>query len=282
MPAQRAAGEGQGVQGTVKSYNAAKGFGFIVSLKVQGDVYFKGEPDVSYEVGQELQFNLHYTPDGKAQARNVSPGLAEGQTVIGTVKSFNWAKGFGFISVPDQPADIHFRGEVVPEHLSGQPLEGKHVQIVAHLHHGKIQASQATFLASAPHGYVPPNLFSPSPQAVPVKRQFAATPPMQSARLQSFFGGAVPSAPPVKRQRTGVVPNGGMNGKLHGVIKSFNSAKGFGFIQSPSHHEDVYFMKKNLPIQQQMRTDLMGHNVTFSARMTPDGKMQAEAIAVLG
>merc|ERR1712046_125810 len=102
-----------------------------------------------------------------AQAKSVSPGVAEGQTVVGTVKSFNWTKGFGFICVPDQPADVHFKAEVVPEHLNGHPLEGKHVQLVAHLHHGKIQASQATFLASAPPGYVPPNLSGPSPQRAP-------------------------------------------------------------------------------------------------------------------
>merc|ERR1712151_1052200 len=79
--------EGQGKQGTVLSFNAAKGFGFIRCANLGGDVYFKDSTAQFYE-GAPVSFHLRITPDGKYQARDVSPGLAAGETYSGSITSY--------------------------------------------------------------------------------------------------------------------------------------------------------------------------------------------------
>merc|ERR1719379_1143077 len=92
------AAEGQGLHGLVKSYNGAKGFGFIAAPDVQGDVYFKGDGG-DFGEGMPVSFYVKWTPDGKPQARGVVPGLQSGQTCVGTVRSYNPNKGYGFLAL---------------------------------------------------------------------------------------------------------------------------------------------------------------------------------------
>mmetsp|Transcript_54725 Transcript_54725/g.139005 ORF Transcript_54725/g.139005 Transcript_54725/m.139005 type:complete len:738 (+) Transcript_54725:115-2328(+) len=70
---------GTQVQGIIKSYNASKGFGFINSSVVPGDIYFKGQMLPAHMQGQQttnlsgvqVAFTLNFTPDGKAQAADL-------------------------------------------------------------------------------------------------------------------------------------------------------------------------------------------------------------------
>merc|ERR1712087_974175 len=71
--------EGQGMQGIVLSFNPGKGFGFIRCANASGDVYFKDNTGKFVE-GAPISFHVRITPDGKLRARDVSPGLAAGET----------------------------------------------------------------------------------------------------------------------------------------------------------------------------------------------------------
>merc|ERR1719277_2568234 len=69
-------GTEQVVSGEVKSFNDMKGFGFLTSPMVDGDVYFQ-KRDVPAHLqgmplaGMKVDFALHATPDGKYQARKL-------------------------------------------------------------------------------------------------------------------------------------------------------------------------------------------------------------------
>lgn len=70
------------MQGTVKSYNGAKGFGFINTTQVEGDIFFGRSdlPEDSREVqgkfmtGRQVVFQLEQTPEGKHKASSVQLG----------------------------------------------------------------------------------------------------------------------------------------------------------------------------------------------------------------
>jgi len=110
-----------GLQGAVISYNASKGYGFIKSGK--GDVYFKAQGN--FQPGMAVAFNLRTNRDGKLSAVELKPGLTSGQTYVGVVKAFNAAKGYGFLSVADHPADVYFHKDLVPPQLANSNIEGK-------------------------------------------------------------------------------------------------------------------------------------------------------------
>mmetsp|Transcript_26450 Transcript_26450/g.42398 ORF Transcript_26450/g.42398 Transcript_26450/m.42398 type:complete len:101 (+) Transcript_26450:1-303(+) len=67
-----------------------------------------------------------------------------------------------------------------------------------------------------------------------------------------------------------------------GMIKTYNSQKGFGFISSPGIPGDVFFMRTSLPAgaQDLQGTDLQGKSVNFEVAQTTEGKMRAENITV--
>lgn len=65
------------LSGTVKSYNAAKGFGFMTSTGLPGDIFFLrselpgGFAEGNVEVGRALSFELGLAPDGKLRGKNI-------------------------------------------------------------------------------------------------------------------------------------------------------------------------------------------------------------------
>lgn len=285
MHAAPAANDSKGTVGTVKSYNEAKGYGFLSSPSMPGgDVYFKGQPGEVYEQGSWWAFNVQWTPDGKPQARNVVPGLEEGQTYTGTVRSFVPRKGYGFIQVPDQPIDVFLKKEVItPPVDESSELAGVHVNFtVAYTPDGKAQASTAQLLDHAPPDYTPPVMDRG------VKRP--------SSTAMSNGHGGVPAAfvkrepiepisPPAKRFKgSGPVPTSskGGSGQVRGVVKSYNPSKGWGFIQSPASAGDVFFKRSDLPLAMQQNTDLAGSACAFSMEMMPDGKARASSVQMWG
>jgi len=70
-------GTGQYMSGTVKSYNATKGFGFITGNDLPGDIFFMSKSlpeelqDVSLQ-GQSVMFELASAPDGKLRAQDIT------------------------------------------------------------------------------------------------------------------------------------------------------------------------------------------------------------------
>ncbi len=73
------------VDGLVKWFDAKKGFGFIVSEEVDGDVFvhytkIQTEGFKKLETGEKVTFDLIHSPEGKPQADNVvqsNPGTPE-------------------------------------------------------------------------------------------------------------------------------------------------------------------------------------------------------------
>lgn len=281
--------DGQGAQGTVKTFNSEKGFGFISCPASPSDIYFKSQEDIT--VGMDLAFNVKIMPDGKLQARDLVAALSEGQTAVGTVATYNGAKGFGFIRIPDQPNDVHFKKEVVQPEFQQQELVGKTVRFTITIHNGKPQAQTAQFLARPPVGYVPPlddgpggGAKRPAPSANPYlglgTGLAAASPAAKRPRVGGLPAGAAGwvSAPAAWPGASGGGPSLTAVGQMTGVIKSFNPGKGFGFIESPtSPGADVYFKASHLG-QHAHTEGLVGTQVSFHASSTPDGKLQGSSI----
>jgi len=109
-------------QGTVKSYNAMKGWGFITYEDKDVFLHVKECTDGTPVTGDVLTFDVEDDDksNGRMKASNVSgcTGTAEGKgkgkgKVAGTgscqaqVKSFNGQKGWGFISLDGEDIFVH-------------------------------------------------------------------------------------------------------------------------------------------------------------------------------
>lgn len=151
--------DGQGMQGFVKFYESAKGWGFIKAQKVPQDIYFKDTNGINPYDGMVVCFVLRVMQDGKPQGHDVNPGLEDGQSCIGTVRWFEEKKGYGFVAVPGNPADIYLKGDQVPEERRDSSLEGLTVKFVARVNEdGKPHMNDCIFLDDPPAGYTPPDI----------------------------------------------------------------------------------------------------------------------------
>lgn len=112
-------------EGYLKSYSSTTGYGFIACKAVQGDVWFTREEvhvdnHEALQVGAFLRFKLEFSPDGRPRARSVQPKRGTATNVAssksGRVKSYNPAKGYGFIRCKNVQRDVWFtRDELTPE-----------------------------------------------------------------------------------------------------------------------------------------------------------------------
>jgi len=66
--------------------------------------------------------------------------------------------------------------------------------------------------------------------------------------------------------------------RYKGVVKSFNSTSGYGFIMAEGLDRDVYLSKRELPAEMQQTRLEKGTEVTFELRVREDGKPQACAV----
>lgn len=266
------------MMGVVKSFDSNKGYGFINSPAMPGDIYFQGNAVIGglpFQ-GMPVWFTLKWTKDGKPQAADVytshgpmmygkgggkdygpSPGgsnswntSAPGEITKGSIKSLNTFTGYGFISVPGMQPDVYFKVGNLPENLQelGEEAIGRSVTF------------EVVFTADG------------KPQCKNCK---LATGPSQAAKR------AAPSAwndPPNKRHRTMDMSNAPPAGvPLEGIVKSYNKGKGWGFIVSESVAQDVYFQGKSCAPSLQ-HSDLAGASVSFTLKYALDGKPQAEDV----
>mmetsp|Transcript_29423 Transcript_29423/g.47009 ORF Transcript_29423/g.47009 Transcript_29423/m.47009 type:complete len:444 (-) Transcript_29423:172-1503(-) len=241
-------GNGQTASGNVVSFNPAKGWGFIQSPSVMGDIYFKAEGG-DFSPGAPVSFVLNYTIDGKPQAANVSSAPSSGQHIVGTIKSFFPDKGYGFLTAPGQPADIRFKTESLPADLIGQQdVTGKKLRVTVTVKRdGKMEVATA---ASANGGA----------KGMGAKRTVAEIYPQQHLT-------------PVKRQHVS-------GGSFTCTVRSYNAMKGWGFLQCTELGEDIYFQAKLLPVEYQGLA-LEGATVYCEVRYTPDGKAQAASLQLV-
>jgi len=95
---------GSKLQGTVKSFSAVKGFGFIICDEVNQDIWFARDSieatlRTSDLAGHGVTFELYRTPDGKPQARHITvlpnsgPGAGGASTGMGSSTGSSTAGG---------------------------------------------------------------------------------------------------------------------------------------------------------------------------------------------
>ncbi|CAE8620964.1 unnamed protein product [Polarella glacialis] len=301
--------EAPSLVGRVKSFDPSKGFGFLSVGQFPQDVYFKSAEPIM--VGQEVSFNLHWTQDGKPQARNIGSAMAFGEVCVGFVKRYSAQTGYGFLAIEGGRQDIYFKRTDLPmEYQASMSLDGAQVQFhVKTAADGKPQAEDIMILAAA----------MPT-QGMPTQgmKRSASGPPLLHRGPAANYAAAVPG-PDAKRARPNFLPaaftpgavaashaaqqmaqartayGGGMpaayggggyqaqpsGGRHAGMVKTFNAQKGFGFIVSPTVPGDVYFQRVGLPPAYQ-NVDLMGAQVSFMLKYAEDGKPQGNMVLVQG
>jgi len=68
--------------------------------------------------------------------------------------------------------------------------------------------------------------------------------------------------------------------RLSGAVKSFNAAKGFGFISCEGIAEDIFFLRSELPGGLATGHADQGQLVGFEIQLTPDGRYRAARISL--
>eukprot|EP00397_Hematodinium_sp_SG-2012_P051673 GEMP01060686.1.p1 GENE.GEMP01060686.1~~GEMP01060686.1.p1 ORF type:complete len:352 (+),score=84.50 GEMP01060686.1:69-1124(+) len=272
--------ESQRNSGRMKSFNYKSGYGFIHEVAgFPNDIFVnKDQLPLEWQMselrvdGLEVNFDLNQTNEGKAHARNVTSAVVPdaGCVVSGVVKSWNPTKGFGFFSVEGFGHDVFFSKERLPQQARQSQLDG--VRAVFQLQQkpdGKYEATTVTL---------------PDLQEVAV--------PTQRAPKRAFYSDD--NGPQKKRmnvdtkaRKPNIIDNT-RNGHLmegqqySGVVKSFNDAKGFGFIVCAESGDDLLFRAKDIRGPGPM-TARRNDEVTFVVRMSPEGKgLQATYVTMLG
>ncbi|CAE8619034.1 unnamed protein product [Polarella glacialis] len=143
--------------GVVKSWNGSKGYGFLSSPQITGDVMFLRShlPADAKEVrgkfleGKTVNFDLTTGPDGRAQGANMQITAAEGDFVAGEVKSYSERHGYGFITSSSLKGEVRFNRTDLDALLPGVDLKGELVICkVLLMPDGKLRAEKIMFQSS--------------------------------------------------------------------------------------------------------------------------------------
>lgn len=245
--------------GVVQSFGVTKGYGFIQSDHLENDVFF-GRAALPAELkdgghafqlkGRSVVFELDSPnpENGKLAARSVWLKVADGEQCVGTVKSYNPMKGFGFLGSSSlEGHDFFFAKRDVPQNLHASRLEGRiAVFTVSCAADDKLQAKSL--------------IFDEAPAQIPMPIPVMGFPRM------SF-----PPGMPMQRM-TPQIPGNEPGQVMHGTVVSFNGSKGFGFIKCIHTNGDVYFRDLG-------GSHPVGSQVSFHLKITPDGKLQGVNVA---
>lgn len=278
--------------GHVKSFAPSKGYGFIGCDDIDGDVFFMKKnlplelqsPEVYGRASgfqlkdYKVAFDLVQTADGKQQGHNLvlsNPGDAP---YIGTVKSWNGQKGYGFLtSSMWEGKDIFFGDRSLPPELRNAPLIDRKASFsVSTSEDGKPRAENLVVLTDD-QGPPPQTMHQMSPmrmhQMSPMRQQMPVM-------MHPGLGGqrrpppapmhhAPPMMPPqmMGRPDAGSVADGQ---ECHGIVKQYMMDKGYGFIRAHGCPQDIYFKAEG-----QWEA---GMNISFVATIRPDGKVAAKDV----
>jgi cold shock CspA family protein len=302
--------------GIVKSYNAAKGYGFITADGLGGDALFMRTdlPEDTKEVrgkfleGRAVTFAAAMA-EGKFKATNIEVAATEGGFMAGKIKSFSMKNGYGFITSSMIEGDVRFSATdlqaLPPDSNPSGALVIFQVQMTPD---GKQRVSKMMFQSKTiaerqSQGISAMGMTPQMPQMHQIK-QMDPTGQLhvigqllnQVAHLSSQAQGKGGATAGFKRPGMG----GGMaakkqklmmsstplvqsSGQYHnGSVKSYNSAKGFGFISTPGLGEDIFFMKSDLPdtLQGVHGNNLQGTPLTYELARTDQGRIRAQNITV--
>jgi len=276
--------------GTVASFGSQKGYGFINCDQVSGDVFF-GRKVLPAELqmefngfalrGKTVGFEIGPAKDdGKVTASKVWLQVMDGEQLVGTVKSYNPVKGFGFLGTASMDSqDFFFSAREVPPAMKQADLKGLVVAFTVATAEGKLQGRELKFRDTGFVGMQQPiqipatihgiqRIDRSQPQTRPNAGYRVPPPPMaysMPSPMQNPYMMQNPYAPPPP-------PNGSLEGQgMQGIVHSFNADKGFGFIKT-GNHGDIYF--KDLSAQFSV-----GMTVAFHVKVMPDGKLQARDLS---
>jgi cold shock CspA family protein len=277
--APRAPRGGGGSEGTVRWFNAEKGFGFIEPDEGGDDVFvhFSAIADDggyrSLEEGQRVEYtasqgqrgmqadSVQPLGGGRAPARNDDRGRRDdrrddrgsrgprGSGSEGTVRFFNAEKGFGFIE-PDEGGDdvfVHF--SAIEDDGGYRSLdEGQRVEYTASPGQRGMQADSVRPLGGG---------------AAPYREQRGHRDDRRDDR---------------RADRAPRAPRGG--GGAQGTVRWFNAEKGFGFIEPDDGGDDVFVHFSAIPDRGGYRSLDEGQRVEYTASQGQRG-MQADSVEPL-
>jgi len=254
-------------QGTITSYGMKKGYGFIASEQIQGDVFFLRRslpiefadgfyPELDFQLkGNRVSFTVQRSKTGKSEAINVKFVPAPGKPVVGEVKTYNQAKGYGFLtssSVPGQ--DLIFARRDVPQMLQGVDLKGhKCAFVVNQKPDGKLQANDLKFKKIRPNQLALSGGMGMGMMGLPGLGMLQ----MLGKGSGKGFGGKGGFG------KGGDRPEPGMQGS----VITYNTSKGYGFIKAGRVPADIYFKAQG--------NFQPGMVVAFNLKMNRDDKPSA-------
>lgn len=247
------------MEGTVKSWNGAKGFGFIVSDSFAGDIFFSRNelpPDAREVRGKFLDgctvtFEAATGPDGRHKATSVtctSGGGKDGDLVAGVIKTYSERNGYGFVNSTSLTEDARFDRADLPPLLPGADLMGKLVNFTTERRpDGKLKVSKMMF---------------------------------QSQRIaQGVTAGAAGAAQVFHGAGKGGVGGIGVGQTMSGTVKSYSERNGYGFITTMGCPVDIKFGAADLPPGASVSA---GTAIQFVPALGPNGGMLAAQLQVQG
>jgi len=265
-------GEGQRLVGEVKSFSEKHGYGFIKSASLVDDVRFEGI-DLPAHVpkddlkGKYVSFYAQRVEGGGMRARELQLGggassyvptstpmpMLEGHMPSGdqqgVIKSWSDKNGYGFINIPGRSEDIKFgRSDMAPDvaALPGEVLRFLAVSFTAQVDGvGRVQARNVS---------------------------------KQQGIKRSAMEASTEDDRPAKLPKMEVLPGE----RVHGVIRTYNAEKGWGFINSPGTQGDIYFQRMSItdglaPAKGE-QVDLKGRLVSLDLGVSPEGRLRASNV----
>lgn len=306
--------DAQEQSGTVKTYNGVKGFGFITNSTLQeGDIFFGREAlqDDAKEVqgkfleGRTVYFNAQQQEDGRYKATSVAVPYEEGKPVAGKIKTFSERNGYGFATSAALETDVHFKADIVPQHMPGISLKEELVIFeVKTLPDGKVAASSMRFQSAkiwdrlkggemaAMYGMGGGMGMMGMDMGMGM---MGGGGPMMGGYMKGggsgmMHGGksggkgsvgpkgGVPRAFAEKPMPSSAPSSSGSE-KANGVVKSYSEKNGYGFINVPGMPMDIKFGKQDL---MQLGNVTPGTQVNFSCVQDPMGRFVAQQVRVKG
>ncbi|CAE8637133.1 unnamed protein product [Polarella glacialis] len=252
-----------GLSGTVKSWNGAKGFGFITGSSLPGDILF-GRTELPEDIrevqgkfleGRPIVFDAQQGPGGRYKATAVAVPLMEGKEVAGKIKTFSEKHGYGFITSSSLTEDVRFQTTDLPQGVTpGAHLRDELVTFeVQALPDGKLRVSSLRF------------------QSKKIAMRVTGGMAMQQGGKGGNMGMGMGM---VDLQ---AVQAAQAQGLMTGIVKSYSEKNGYGFLNVAGYPMDIKFGRNELAGD----SVSVGETVSFSAVQTPDGRITASNVTSL-
>mmetsp|Transcript_6583 Transcript_6583/g.15704 ORF Transcript_6583/g.15704 Transcript_6583/m.15704 type:complete len:443 (+) Transcript_6583:57-1385(+) len=266
--------------GKVKSWNPNKGFGFLISPRFEGDLYFdrdsfaaSGMSEQSVQEGAPMDFLIEQDRNGRARAMQMATGrppAAEmaGLELDGWIKSFQLTKGWGFVQSEAFGGDLFMHRDELPEDVELdrlQPNVPVRFAVKVDPKNGRA-AAQGVMLLDGGLGGLPAG--NGAAQRRPVQHRAAPYP-------VGAPPSAAPSGPPPKaipQEQADALMGTPLIGKVRKVLPE----KSYGFVNGDDFEGDLFyhFSESSAALHQQA---CQGMRVSFTMG-SKDGKPRAENV----